>query len=87
VTAETDHFIREPFGWVCKRCRDAQPSATAADKKSVRDPLREGRARFFHEGEAGERASELSAPALARWREGDEGKTLFCPNCDAQESV
>jgi hypothetical protein len=71
-----EHFFNEGFGWTCRRC-DAETTA--------REPHADARARFFTEGEAGDRASQLSAPALARWRD-DSRNTLVCPRCGIEES-
>lgn len=88
---ETEHFERERFGWTCRRCRDAQRSGAQADKRvdeNGRDSRQEGRARFFHEGESEERdGSRLSARALARWRETDGVRVLFCPSCGAEDAI
>jgi hypothetical protein len=80
---ETEHFIKERFGWVCRRCRDAASHAATDDTE--RASQTEGRARFFREGEAEEREPHLSTRALARRREADGGRILFCPNCGAEE--
>ena len=54
-----EHFFNEGFGWTCRRCHR---------ETNARKSHTDSRARFFTEGEAGDRASQLSAPALARWR-------------------
>ncbi len=82
--AETEHFIREPFGWVCKHCREA--TRYERDDENKRASQTEGRARFFREGEAEEREPHLSTRALARWRNAGEQRILFCPNCGAEEA-
>ena len=68
------HFANEGFGWTCTRC----------EAERARETPESPRARFFSEGEAGARAAELSAPALARWRD-DSRQTLFCPRCGVEE--
>jgi len=73
---ETEHFINDGYGWMCKRCRPAEMSAAASG----------GRARFFTEGEAEEREIDLSAAALARWRDPSH-QSLFCPRCGIEERV
>ena len=85
----TEHFIRERFGWVCKGCRDAARAGGAYEgEDEVTRAFREGgRARFFHEGEAEEREPRLSTPSLARWRDAGGRRTLFCPQCGAEEEV
>lgn len=74
---ETEHFINQGFGWLCKRCQ-AEETANAAAKG--------GRARFFSEGEAEEKEPALSSPTLARWRDGTQ-QTLVCPRCGLAERV
>jgi hypothetical protein len=70
-------FFNEGFGWTCRRCHE---------ETKAREPDTDSRARFFTEGEAGDRASQLSAPALARWRD-DSRRTLFCSQCGIEESL
>jgi Zn ribbon nucleic-acid-binding protein len=70
-----EHFFNEGFGWTCRRCH--------AETKA-RESHTDSRARFFTEGEAGDCASQLSAPALARWRD-DSRQTLVCPRCGIEE--
>ena len=85
---ETEHFVKERFGWVCRRCSDAarRDAAAGVDNDGRRPSLVEGRARFFHEGEAEEREPKLSARGLARRRDAGGRRTLFCPNCGAEEA-
>ena len=85
---ETEHFVKERFGWVCRRCRDAAGGGAAAGVENTgrRASLVEGRARFFHEGEAEEREPKLSAPGLARRRDAGGQRILFCPSCGAEEA-
>jgi hypothetical protein len=71
-----EHFTNEGFGWTCRRC----------EAERARETRESPRARFFTEGEAGDRASELSAPTLARWRD-DSRRTLVCPRCGAEEAI
>jgi hypothetical protein len=71
-----ERFANEGFGWTCKRC----------ETERARETSESPRARFFSEGEAGGRAAELSAPALARWRDAGR-RTLFCPMCGAEETL
>ena len=86
---ETEHFVKERFGWVCRRCCDAARGGAAAGVEDTgrRASLTEGRARFFHEGEAEEREQKLSAPGLARRRDAGGRRNLFCPSCGAEEVV
>jgi hypothetical protein len=72
-----EHFINEGFGWTCRRCRE---------ETKARGSQRDSRARFFSEGEAEDREPRLSAPALARWRDGSR-QTLVCPRCGIEESL
>jgi DNA-directed RNA polymerase subunit M/transcription elongation factor TFIIS len=74
---EIDHFINEGFGWVCKHC-SAEEQARVNDKET--------RARFFTEGEAEEKETRLSTPALARWTSPTR-RTLACPRCGIEEMV
>jgi hypothetical protein len=74
---ETDHFINEGFGWVCKHC-------SAETKTRVNEE--ETRARFFTEGEAEEKEPRLSTTALARWTNASR-RTLTCPRCRIEEVV
>jgi len=85
----TEHFVKERFGWVCRRCRDAARGSAPAGVEDTerRAPLDAGRARFFHEGEAEEREPKLSAPELARRRDAGGRRTLFCPSCGAEEAA
>ena len=78
----TERFVKERFGWVCRRCRDAAPAAEAGGAAPA-----DGLARFCHEGEAEERVPRLSAPALARRRESGGRAVLYCPRCGAEEEV
>ena len=75
---ETQHFINAGDGWVCKRCRERE-SAPATPG---------GRARFFSEGEAEERAMmpSLSTTARARWRD-ETQSALVCPRCLIEETL
>ena len=86
---DTEHFVKERFGWVCRRCRDAARRGSAADVEDSgrRAPLDAGRARFFHEGEAEEGEPKLSAPGLARRRDEGGRRVLFCPGCGAEEAA
>ncbi len=73
---ETEHFINQGFGWVCRHCRA---------KEKAQDAL-EGRARFHSEGEAEDKEARLSTVALARWRDATR-RTLFCPRCGVEELI
>ena len=87
---ETEHFVKERFGWVCRRCRDAARRGEAADIEDTgrRAPLDVGRARFFHEGEAETKDPQLSTRGLARRRDAEGGRrVLFCPDCGAEETL
>ena len=71
-----EHFRNNGYGWTCKRCDDEQNGRAGYGP----------RARFFNEGEAEARDTELSTPALARWR--DDAKTiLYCPRCGVEEQL
>jgi len=72
-----EHFRNSGYGWTCKRC-----SAEQAERAAPAGP----RARFFSEGEAEERELQLSAPALARWRD-ETRQVLVCPRCGVEEQV
>jgi hypothetical protein len=72
------HFFNEGFGWTCRRCHEETKARESDDTGS--------RARFFHEGEAEDRAAQLSHPALARWRD-DSRQTLVCPRCGIEEQL
>jgi hypothetical protein len=70
------HFVNDGYGWACVRCRAAE-DADAASSATVLP-------RFFHEGEAEERETRLSAHALARWKD-ESRRTLVCPRCGVEE--
>jgi hypothetical protein len=74
---ETDHFINNGYGWVCKHC---YPEMDAPVNES------KGRARFHTEGEAEDKEPVLSTPALARWRDASR-RTLFCTHCGIEEML
>ena len=74
---ETDHFINEGFGWVCKHC--SRETKARVNEKSTR-------ARFFTEGEAEEKEPVLSTHALARWTT-PARHTLACPRCGIEEVI
>jgi hypothetical protein len=74
---EIEHFINEGYGWLCKHCRAVQV-ARAEDK--------EGRARFFTEGEAETKELKLSTPNLARWTS-PARRSLACPRCGIEETI
>ena len=71
-----EHFTNEGFGWTCKRC----------EAERARETPQSPRARFFSEGEAESRDTQLSAPTLARWRDASR-QTLVCPNCGVEEKL
>ena len=72
-----EHFRNSGYGWTCRRC-----SAEQEERAAPRGP----RARFFSEGESEERELQLSAPALARWRD-ETRQVLVCPRCGTEERV
>jgi hypothetical protein len=72
-----EHFINEGFGWTCRRCHE---------ETKARESQPDSRARFFTEGEAEDRDPQLSAPALARWRDASRN-TLMCPRCGIEEQI
>jgi DNA-directed RNA polymerase subunit RPC12/RpoP len=74
---ETDHFINEGFGWVCKHC---------STKMKARVNEKDTRARFFTEGEAEEKEPALSTVALARWTTPGR-RALACPHCGIEEML
>jgi hypothetical protein len=74
---ETDHFINEGFGWMCKHC-STDGRARVSEKET--------RARFFSEGEAEEKEPRLSTPALARWTSAAR-RSLACPRCGIEEMI
>jgi hypothetical protein len=74
---ETDHFINEGFGWMCKHC-SAVMEARVNEQST--------RARFFTEGEAEEKEPRLSMPALARWTSPTR-RALACPRCGIEELI
>jgi hypothetical protein len=74
---EIEHFINLGYGWMCKHCA-AEDEACGAPK--------EGRPRFFIEGEAETKEPVLSTPALARWRDRAR-QTLYCPRCGVEEML
>jgi hypothetical protein len=74
---ETDHFINEGFGWMCKHC-SAEMGARVSEEVS--------RARFFSEGEAEDKEPALSTPALARWTSPTR-RALTCPRCGIEEMI
>jgi hypothetical protein len=73
-----EHFRNTGFGWTCKRCGDEEQRSAAQGSQG-------SRGRFFHEGEAEARATELSTRALARWRD-DAHTILYCPRCGVEET-
>jgi hypothetical protein len=73
-----EHFINEGFGWTCRRCHE--------ETKARESQQRDSRARFFTEGESEDRDPQLSAPALARWRDSSR-ETLVCMRCWIEEAV
>ena len=70
-----EHFTNEGFGWTCRRC----------EAERARETHESPRARFFSEGEAESRDTQLSAPTLARWRDASH-QTLVCPRCGVEET-
>ena len=72
-----EHFVNEGFGWMCRRCLNTE--------RARETPILSPRARFFSEGEAESRDTQLSAPALARWRDASR-RALFCPRCGIDET-
>ena len=71
-----EHFRNDGYGWECKRCGAEEHGRAAAGP----------RARFFSEGEAEARETNLSTPALARWRD-DAHTILYCPRCGVEERL
>jgi hypothetical protein len=74
---ETDHFINNGYGWICKRC---YPEMDAP----VRDA--NARARIHTEGEAEDKEIAFSTTALARWRDASR-RTLVCLHCGIEEML
>ena len=74
---ETDHFINEGFGWMCKHC-SAEMEARVSEK--------DARSRFFTEGEAEDKEPAFSTPALARWTSPTR-RALVCPRCGIEEMI
>lgn len=72
-----DHFINTGYGWVCSHC---SPEMATLNRET------EGRARFFHEGEAEDKEPALSTVALARWSDASR-QALVCPRCGIQELI
>lgn len=80
----SQHFINDGYGWTCRHCREATTDERASDS------IQPGAlARFFHEGEAEERAAtpRLATPALARWRRDAARRLLYCPLCGVEEEI
>jgi hypothetical protein len=74
---EIEHFINPGYGWLCKHC-DSHEETRVGPK--------EGRARFFSEGEAEDKEPSLSTICMARWRDASR-QILFCPICGIEETV
>jgi hypothetical protein len=70
-----EHFINNGYGWVCVHC--SPPESSRVEEGDARG-------RFFREGEAEDKETALSTPALARWRD-DARRTLVCPRCGIEE--
>lgn len=74
---ESEHFINHGYGWLCKHCHPEEEARVSRN---------DGRARFFHEGEAEDKEARLSTPALARWLDASK-QTLVCPQCGIEEML
>jgi hypothetical protein len=73
---ELNDFYNDGFGWICRHCEretesDSQPQETS---------------RLMTEGEAENKAPELSNRALAKWADAAQTR-LICPRCGITEAV
>ncbi len=73
---ETDYFLNEGFGWVCKRCQEAEKSAPKMKEQS----------RLLKEGEAESKQPKFSITSLATWLD-SEKSILSCPKCGKRETI
>ncbi len=73
---ETDYFLNEGFGWVCKRCQEAEKSAPKTKEQS----------RLLKEGEAESKQPKFSTSSLATWLD-REKRILVCPKCGIRENI
>lgn len=74
---ELNDFYNAGFGWICRQCEDEFRRA------GTKEPARPN---VFAEGEAEDKAADLSGRALARWTDKTR-RFLTCPRCGITEPV